>query len=438
MLTREAALLLISLSGWTLFVSILLYQPFLFLASFFLQTFFATYILLASRRLRSLDVEGLKVERTVEPQRVGDKTLLKVRLHVWFDSEQRLFVRVVDKPPFGTRIVERPSNPEGIIGAGESLESSYTLEVDPSISLARFRKVILLIHDPLKLCYDARELEVASDIIVPVGEQLVGAAYTKLPAPWIRPPMGLGYRGLVGYDDEFSGIKPYELGDRVRDIHWIRYAQQVDEEELVAKKYVKKGEVTLHIVVDCSSSINTGENAALLTDISILIRRLCQTAEEEGNPVQFWLLNPSLSLDEKISPRRVFSRIAIEQYIARVFPSQGREEEQVVEEFSRTLTGSSMVVFVVNPPSQNTGIVEAMINACRMVGARYIICVPDVASYVSRLEGEVSRLLQLDRQFKDDWLSRFSEPGSVIEIGKGYAIDVVKEAMRRGVEWGLG
>ncbi len=438
MLTREAALLLISLSGWTLFISTLLYQPFLFLASFFLQTFFATYMLLVSRRLRNLGIEGLILERTVEPQRIGDKTLLKVRLRVRLDSESRLFVRVMDRPPYGTRIVERPLNSEGIVGAGESLESSYTLEVDPSIGLARFRKVVLLIHDPLRLCYVAREVEVVSDVIVPVGEQLVGAAYTKLPAPWIRPPMGLGYRGLVGYDDEFSGIKPYELGDRVRDIHWVRYAQQVDEEELVAKKYVKKGEVTLHLVVDCSSSINAGDNAALLTDISTLIRRLCQTAEEEGNPVQFWLINPALSLDEKISPRRVFSRIALEQYIARVFPSRGRDEGQVVEEFSRTLSSSSMVIFVVNPPSQNTGTVEAMINACRIVGARYIICIPDVSSYVSGLEGVVGRLLQLDRLFKDMWLSRFAEPGSVIEIGKGYSVDVVREAVRRGVDWGRG
>ncbi|GBC71662.1 hypothetical protein HRbin02_01447 [Candidatus Calditenuaceae archaeon HR02] len=436
MLTREAALLLISLSGWTLFISALLYQPFIFLASFFLQTFFTIYILLADRRLRKISIEGFKVERTAEPQRIGDKTLLKVILHVRFDSESQLFVRVIDKPPYGTRVVGQQSNSEGIVGAGESIESSYTLEIDSSIGLARFRKVILLIHDPLKLCYVARELEVASDIIVPVGEQLVGAAYTKLSAGWIRPPMGLGYRGLVGYDDEFSGTKPYELGDRIRDIHWMRYAQQVDDEGLVAKKYVKRGEVTLHIVIDCSSSINTGDNAALLTDISILIRRLCQTAEEEGNPVQFWLINPLLSHDEKISPRRVFSRVALEQYIARVFPSNGRDDGKIVEEFLKTLGSSSIVIFVVNPPSQNTGIVEAMINACRIVGARYIICMPDVSSYISGLDGEASRLLQLDRLYKDKWLSRFSEPGTVIEIGKGYAVDLAKEAMRRGVDWG--
>ncbi|MEM0482350.1 MAG: DUF58 domain-containing protein [Nitrososphaerota archaeon] len=438
MLTREGALLLISISGWTLFISALLYQPFIFLTSFFLQTFFATYILLTHRRLEKLDTEGLKVERTVEPERVGDKTLLRVRLQVRFDSDSRLFVRVIDKPPYGTRVVERSLNPEGIVGAGEGIDTSYTLEIDPSIGLARFRKAILLIHDPLKLCYIEREVEVVSDVIVPVGEQLVGAAYAKLPTPWIRPPMGLGFRGLVGYDDEFSGVKPYELGDRIRDIHWMRYAQQVDEEELVAKKYVKRGEVTLHIVVDCSSSINAGDNAALLTDISTLIRRLCQTAEEEGNPVQFWLINSALSQDEKVSPRRVFSRVALEQFIARVFPSRGRDDRQVLEEFLRTLSSSSMVIFVVNPPSQNTGTIEEMINACKTVGARYIICIPDVSSYISGIGREVGRLLQLDRLFKDRWVSRFSEGGSVIEIGKGYEIDVTKEAMRRGVDWGRG
>lgn len=438
MLTREAALLLISLSGWTLFICALFYQPFLFLASFFLQTFFATYLLLADRRLRKLGIESFKVERTAEPQRIGDKTLLRVNLHIRFEKESRFFVRVIDKPPYGTRIVDKQTNSEGIVGAGESLDSSYTLEIDPSIGLIRFRKVTLQVHDPLKLCYVARELEAAYDVIIPVGEQLVGSAYTRLPAPLIRPPMGLGYRGLVGYDDEFSGTKPYELGDRIRDIHWMRYAQQVDDEELVAKKYVKRGEIALHIVVDCSPSINMGDNSALLTDISTLIRRLCQTAEEEGNPVQFWLINPALSHDERISPRRVFSRVVLEEYIARVFPSNGRADGQIVEEFLKTLSAPSIVVFVVNPPSQNTSIVEAMIDTCRMVGARYIICVPNVSSYISGPDPEVSRLLQLDRLFKNGWLSRFSDQGSVIEIARGFEVDLAREAMRRGVDWGRG
>ncbi|MEM1534569.1 MAG: DUF58 domain-containing protein [Nitrososphaerota archaeon] len=434
MLTREGALLLISLSGWIIFISTLLYHPFIFLASFFLQTFFTTYILLANRKLRRLDFSGLKVERAVEPQRTGDKTRLKVTLVVKLDGEGRLYIQAIERPPYGTHLMEGSLRPEGAVGDGQTLSSSYVLEVSPSMGLVRFGKITLRIHDPLRLCYVSREMEGEQEVFIPLGEQLVGAVYGRLRASWIRPPMGLGFRGLVGYDDEFSGVKSYELGDRIRDIHWMRYAQQVDEAEIVAKKYVKKGEVTLHIVVDCSPSINAGEDASLVTDISTLLRRLCQTAEEEGNPVQFWLINPELNQAEKVSHRRLFSRVAMEQYIARVFPSRGKDDGKIAEAFSRAIKGSSVVFFIVNPPSPNVEVVEDMIETCREAGARYVICVPDMSSYFSSPSEQTDRLLELDRFFKDKWVSRFKDRGSVIEIRKGFAVDITREALRRGSE----
>ncbi|MCS7146162.1 MAG: DUF58 domain-containing protein [Nitrososphaerota archaeon] len=435
MLTREGAILLIGISGWTILLSSLLYQPFLFLASFFLQTFYAAYIFLAQRRLGKLDSTGFILERTVEPQRTRDQTLLRVKLRARFEGEGWFFIQISDQPPYGTEKVEGNLEIEGIIGGTQTLEGGYTLRVNPPIAFVRFKVAKIRIHDPLRLYYVERNIGVESDIIVPVGEQLVGTVYARLRAAWIRPPMGIGMRSLVGYDDEFSGVKAYELGDKMRDIHWMRYAQQVAEDEIVAKKYVKKGDVALHVVVDCSPSINAGEGAALLTDISTLLRRLCQTTEEEGNTIQFWLLNPALNLNEKISPRRVFSRVLLELYIARIFPVEGRDDGQIAEVFSKTIKGTNIVVFIVNPPSANMDIIEEMMNACRRVGARFFVCVPEVSSYVPPVGEVIERILRMDRMLKYRWLSKAAEGGALVEIRRGYQVDIAREAMKRGGEW---
>lgn len=435
MLTREGALLLLSISGWTLFIAALLYQPFLFLTSFFLQTFYSTYILLTHIRLHKTDLTGVKVERHVEPYGVDERTILRVKLVVRLDGNRWLHLLVSDTMPLGTERVEGDLEVFGLLGPERILETSYVLRVNPSFALVRFNQVRIRIHDPLKLCYVERELNIKTEVIVPVGAKLVGTAYTRLSAAWIRPPMGIGVRGLVGYDDEFSGIKSYELGDRVRDIHWLRYARQVDEEDVVAKKYVKRGDVNLHIVVDCSASINAGEEGALIKDMSSLLRRLCQTAEEEGNSIQFWLINSALSIDEKISPRRVFSRASLEQYIARIIPSEERDSDGISKMFSEAIKPSSVAVFITNPPSQNGATVKEMIDDCRRVGARFIVCVPDMSSYVSGLDEGLRNMLELDELYKEKWLLSVAEGGVVVRLRRGQIADVAREAVKRGGEW---
>lgn len=437
MISREGALALISLSGWTIFIASLLYQPFLFLVSIFLQIFFSTYMLLAFRRLQRLDVTGLKVERIFEPINKYGKNILKTETHLSTKGKTPLYIQAIDEPPYGTRVVDGSAKAEGLVGPKRDINFSYTLEVEDSIGLVRFSKLTVRVYDPLKLCYVTREIAAPSELILPVGEQLTGASYAKLRALWPRPPSGLGFKGLVGYDDEFMGIKAYDEGDRLRDIHWLRYARLVDEDEIIAKKYSKKGEVALHIVVDCSPAINTGPKADLIQDTAMFLRRLCLTAEEEGNSIHFWLINPALSLEERYSPRGTISRTAIEQYLAKIFPAIGRDDGKMAELFERHVKPASMTVFIVNPPSENIETIEKMVDACKKAGARYVLCLPEMSSYISEARTEIGQLLDVDRVYKERWLSKVADAGSVVFLRKETSADIAREIIRRGGEWTL-
>ncbi|MEM2011030.1 MAG: DUF58 domain-containing protein [Nitrososphaerota archaeon] len=433
MLSKEGVLLLISLTTWTILLSSLLYQPFLFLVSIFLQIYYSVYILLASKRLKTLYTTDIKIERTLEPFSKDGKNFVRTKLQLWVDKGGPLHVKVIDNLPYGTELAEGLNKAEGVISPKQGLTLSYVLSVDNSIGYIKFAKVDVQVHDALKLCFLTKRIEDRSEVAIPIGEQLIASSHSRFRTFWPRPPFGLGYRGLVGHDDEFVGVKPYEEGDRLRDVHWLRYARQVDEGEIIAKKYSKKGEVAIHIVVDCSSAINVGPAGELLVDIAQFIRRLCLAAEEEGNMIYFWLLNPALLLEEKISPRGVHSRTIIEQYIARIFPTHGGDSGEIAEIFEQRVRQASMAVFIFNPPSENMWIIERMIDACKKVGAGYVLCLPDMYSYVSGRGGEVEMLLRLDKMLKEKWLSGHSDGGWIIELRKGYTSDIARETVRRGI-----
>jgi len=430
-LTRDASLILIGTSVWTVLTSSILYEHFLFLTALFIQSFFSFYLFFAHRGLGGVEGAHFRAERVVTGELVEGKNILHVRVRGWLeDADRRLYVALVDRTPYGARLLEGRQVCEGVVGGGLVVEARYKLIADPAVHLIRFEGIRLRVFDQLKLCFVEREVGGDEEVALSGGEQLIGASYARLWVSAYKPPTGFGFKGLVGFDDEFTGVKTYEPSDRTRDIHWVRTAQRVDD-ELVAKRYVKRSDVEVHVVVDCSPSINAGEGGALVIDIINMVRRLCVSAAEEGNAVQFWLLNPRLRPEERVSPMRTPTKSHLEEYVARIFPAEGSLDRGIAETFMGSLKRGSLAFFIVNPPSGNSGLIGEMVDACREAGACVVLCMPDMATYVSPASGYLERLLILDGAYKVWWLSRYGEGVEVVLLQRGFVIDLAREVMRR-------
>ncbi len=429
MLTKEGTLLIISISSWMLLIAILIFQPFLLLTVFFLHTFLASYIIAAHKLLKRVRPEDMFLERSFEVVSSSEDIFLRVGLTVAMRGETRLYAEASDEIPRGAVPQGRLEPARGWIGGDARIRQEYSLRVPAHAGLLRFTAATVRIHDPLRLTYKVLRVPAAGDVAIPLGEETVASLYTQLSSV-SRPPLGMGVRSMVGYDDEFAGVKQYDEADKMRNIYWLRYAQQVEEDYPVAKKYRKRGEVSFHIIVDCSPSINLGSERRLVEDIATLVRQVYLSADEEGNPVHLWLVNPLLTLEEKALYRKTASRVVMERYISRITPAPGRDDGQVAELFARRVGRGSIVIVVVNPPSQNLGVVERMIGACSGAGAACIVVMPDLSSYLS--DGELGRrLLAIDRAYKESWLGSVDSVDTVLELRRGEAYLVAERVLRR-------
>jgi uncharacterized protein (DUF58 family) len=429
MLTKEGALLVISIASWMLLISILIFQPFLLLTVFFLHVFLAFYVIASHKLLKRVRPEDLVLERSIEMVRGGGDIFLRVGLTVAMPRETRLYAEASDDIPRGVVPEGRLEPARGWIGGDARIRQEYSLRVPAHAGLVRFATASVRIHDPLRLTYRVLRLPAAGDVAIPLGEETVASLYTQLSSV-SRPPLGMGVRSMIGYDDEFAGVKQYDEADKMRDIHWLRYAQQVEEDYPVAKKYRKRGEVSFHIVVDCSPSINLGKERRLVEDIATLVRQVYLSADEEGNPVHLWLVNPLLTLEEKALYRKTASRVVMERYISRITPAPGRDDGRVAEFFARRVGRGSVVLVVVNPPSQNLRVVERMIRACPAAGASCIVVMPDLSSYLS--DGELDRrLLAIDRAYKESWLRGVDSVDMVLELRRGEVYVAAERVLRR-------
>jgi uncharacterized protein (DUF58 family) len=429
MLSREGALLLISNSSWLLIISILFFQPFLLLTVFLLHSFISFYIILSQSSFSRLRPDDLSVSRIVEVDEAGGGLTLRVHLTVALRFDERLYVEVFDSPPAGTAPVGTFGPARGVVGGGSILSHDYALRVVERMGSLSFRAVIVRVHDPLKLVYRELQASAPTEVALPIGEESVVGLYTQL-SSMSRPPLGMGVRSMVGYDDEFAGVKQYEVGDKIRDIHWLRYARQVEEEQPVTKKYRKRGEVSVHVVVDCSPTINLGKDHKLIDDVATLLRQIFHSADKEGNPVQLWLINPRLPLEAKVPSRKTTSRAELERYLSLLTPADGRDDGEVAELFAGRVSRSSIVILLTNPPTPNLRTVEKIIAACRDAGATCHLVLPETSSYVE--DGPTLRaLLRIDRVFKDSWLRRAGGVEAVMELRRGEAYEISERILRR-------
>ncbi len=428
MLSREGALLLISNSSWLLIISILLFQPFLLLTVFLLHSFISFYIILSQSSLSRVRPEDLSVGRTVEFDEARGSLTLRVHLTVALRSDERLYVEVFDAPPAGAVPAGTFGLARGVIGGGSVLSHNYALRVVERMGSLSFRTVRVRVHDPLKLVYRELHVSAPTQVALPIGEESVAGLYTQL-SSMSRPPLGMGIRSMVGYDDEFTGVKQYEVGDKIRDIHWLRYARQVEDEQPVAKKYRKRGEVSVHVVVDCSPTINLGKDYKLIDDVATFLRQIFHSADREGNPVQLWLINPRLPLEAKVPSRKTISRAELERYLSLLIPADGRDDE-VAELFAGRVSRYSIVILLTNPPTPNLRTVEKIIAACRDAGATCLLVLPDTSSYVED-DPTWRALLRIDRFFKDSWLRRAGGVEAVIELRRGEAYDISERILRQ-------
>lgn len=94
-----------------------------------------------------------------------------------------------------------------------------------------------------------------------------------------------------GQSVEFADHRPYSAGDDLRFIDWNIFARL---EQLFLKLLVEEQDLTIHVLMDCSASIDTGEPSKLLA-MKKLAAALCYISLVNNNRVTLSLFADGLT-----------------------------------------------------------------------------------------------------------------------------------------------
>lgn len=393
----------------------LFYNPQLFLLAFFLHAFFASYILLYMGKLGRINEGMIRAWRDVSHTVVQSGGTFTVSVKVSSELEESFVAEFRDEVPSGLILVEGTSMKSGLLRRGVEAEILYRVKPSQAVHRIFYRYIFCIIYDPLGLV--ARKLRIAApqEILVvrdewgPLQESIALREHYTSPAP------GVGINPFLGIEDEYLGVRPYEHGDRLRDIHWKKTAAATSDDSIFVKRYERRSEAQLNIVVDCSSSINAGLNEAYIMDVSRLVGAITSSALDEGNIIHLYVLNPELSIDEVLSSK-ISSSIGLLKRLSLLYPTEGQVPVEVVNEIETRMSRGSRLIVISNPPSENQEVVRKLIERAVESKCVITIIIPDIDSYYPSISEHVDTLLRVDKLIKTLWLRGMERDITLIHL----------------------
>ncbi len=139
----------------------------------------------------------------------------------------------------------------------------------------------------------------------------------------------------------FKEHRIYAPGDDIRSIDWRVYARTDD---LYVKTYEEERNLTVHIIVDYSASMNFGKNITKFDYASMLGVGFAYLAMKENEKVQFSTFSDELSI---FQPRKGMSQlVAMVDHLNTIKTKGMSNIKEAIHQYKKTIGSRAMIVLI--------------------------------------------------------------------------------------------
>jgi len=182
----------------------------------------------------------------------------------------------------------------------------------------------------------------------------------------VRKRVSTAYTGArksvkVGRGISPVGYREYRKGDDFKFVDWKVYART---EKLYVREHEEERSLSVHVLLDASSSMNYGEKFAFASKVAVGFAYMAIKENEKFSISKFGeMLEPG---ETKGGRRNLF--FAMEE-LDRTAPSGGTAFRRMAEQFDLTIRSTSLVVVVSDLPDE----IESLVAGIYKLSAHHLI-----------------------------------------------------------------